>query len=322
MIRKPHRTLIGITSVSATSEMSRASVPVRVRGASRNPTGPIIFAAVLGALLVLSFVGLPYYIQGLGARVRSPLHAWFRPSGTIGQSLGILAFAAFLFLWIYPIRKRVRALARLGALPGWLRVHTLVGFFLPWIVALHAAWRFTGLAGLAFWAMLVVWASGVVGRYLYRRIPRNQQGVEMTLDQVASRRRELLLEISTYSGFSPEQIERATMGRLAPTANPGFLRTWRRFLTDDWVRRRTVRDLKRLTLQAGGADPDDDETWNRIFDLTKQQVALEQQARLLEATRRIFHHWHAAHLPVGVTALIAVIIHVVVVIAVGATWFH
>jgi hypothetical protein len=41
----------------------------------------------------------------------------------------------------------------------------------------------------------------------------------------------------------------------------------------------------------------------------------------LNATQSIFRHWHAAHLPVAITAVVAVTIHVVVVIAMGATWF-
>ena len=287
----------------------------------RNPTVWVVFIIIAG-LVVLTLAGAPYYLQAMGSRVRSPLHAWFRSGGRIGQSLGIVALLSFLFLWLYPVRKRVRALSRLGALPGWLRIHTMVGFFLPWVVALHAAWRFSGLAGLAFFAMLIVWASGIVGRYLYRRIPRNQQGVEMTLDQVASRRRELLLEISTFTGLSPQEIEAATLGRLAPSSNPGFLGTLGRFVADDWIRRQTSRDLRRLAARSGKALPRNHDAWHRILDLTRQQVALEQQARLLEATRRIFRHWHAAHLPVGITALLAVFVHVVVVIAVGGTWFH
>jgi hypothetical protein len=307
--------------MSAARYAATEIVHQRSRRSLRNPTGWIVFI-VLAALVVLTLAGAPYYFQGMGSRVRNPLHAWFRSGGTIGQSLGILALCSFLFLWLYPIRKRVRSLSRLGALPAWLRIHTMVGFFLPWVVALHAAFRFSGLAGLAFFAMLVVWASGIVGRYLYRRIPRNQQGIELTLDQVASRRRELLLEISIITGLSPQVIESATLGRLAPSSNPGFLGTLRRFVTDDWVRRQAVRDLQRLAARKGSALPSDHDAWHRILDLTRQQVALEQQARLLEATRRIFRHWHDAHLPVGITALLAVIVHVTVVILVGATWFH
>jgi hypothetical protein len=50
-------------------------------------------------------------------------------------------------------------------------------------------------------------------------------------------------------------------------------------------------------------------------------MALGQQARMLEATQQVFRFWHAAHKPVAFTALIAVLIHVVVVVAMGATWF-
>lgn len=305
----------------APRQVSR-DTPLRpAAGLLRNPTTWVVFS-ILAVLCALTLAGAPYYLMGMGSRVRSPAHDWFRSGGTIGQSLGILALASFLFLWLYPIRKRVGILSRFGALPAWLRVHTMVGFFLPWVVVLHAGFRMNGLAGLAFFAMLVVWASGIVGRYLYRRIPRNQQGVELTLDQVASRRRELLLEISTFTGLSPQAIEDATLGRLAPSSNPGLVGTLRRFVADDWVLRQATRDLRRIAARSGRGTPKKSEAWQRIQKLTRQQVALEQQARLLEATRRIFRHWHAAHLPVGLTALLAVIVHVVVVIAVGETWFR
>jgi hypothetical protein len=41
---------------------------------------------------------------------------------------------------------------------------------------------------------------------------------------------------------------------------------------------------------------------------------------LLDVTRRLFRLWHVAHLPVALTALGAVLVHVAVVIAMGVTW--
>jgi hypothetical protein len=41
---------------------------------------------------------------------------------------------------------------------------------------------------------------------------------------------------------------------------------------------------------------------------------------MLAATHRVFRFWHVAHRPVAVTALVAVVVHVVVVVAFGATW--
>jgi hypothetical protein len=46
-------------------------------------------------------------------------------------------------------------------------------------------------------------------------------------------------------------------------------------------------------------------------------MALQQQARMLEATRLVFGYWHVAHRPVAVTALVAVMVHVIVAVMIG-----
>ena len=43
---------------------------------------------------------------------------------------------------------------------------------------------------------------------------------------------------------------------------------------------------------------------------------------MLEATRRVFAFWHVAHRPVAITALLALLIHVTVAVAVGGVAFH
>jgi len=47
----------------------------------------------------------------------------------------------------------------------------LAALGLPLLVAVHAAGAFGGVIGLGFWSMMLVWLSGIVGRYLYARIP-------------------------------------------------------------------------------------------------------------------------------------------------------
>jgi hypothetical protein len=87
---------------------------------------------------------------------------------------------------------------------------------------------------------------------------------------------------------------------------------------DDFARGQAIRRL-RARMSAGGRV--EAERLHNIMTLARRQMSLAQQARLLNATQSIFRHWHAAHLPVAITAVIAVTIHVVVVIAMGATWF-
>jgi len=52
------------------------------------------------------------------------------------------------------------------------------------------------------------------------------------------------------------------------------------------------------------------------------ELALVQQSRMLGATQNILRFWHVAHRPLAITALVAVVIHVVVVVSLGATWFR
>src|SRR6266850_736491 len=157
-----------------------------------------LFLVLLGAICL---GGWPYYALPIAERVRSPLHAWLKPSGYIGQSAGLLALTIFIFLWLYPVRKKFRWLAFTGTIARWLDVHVLAALGLPLLVAIHAAWRFTGLIGLGFWSMMVVWASGIVGRYLYTKIPRSKAGVELTMEEIGAHRKDLLAQIARASGL-------------------------------------------------------------------------------------------------------------------------
>jgi hypothetical protein len=277
----------------------------------------VILAALLVAICVL---GLPYYTLPLAERVRSPLHPWLRPSGYIGQSAGLAAVAIFLFLWLYPIRKRARWLAWTGSIARWLDVHVLAALLLPLLVAIHSAFRFGGLIGLGFWSMMVVWASGVVGRYLYARIPRSKAGIELTLEEIGTRRQALLEQIAKHTGIEVTIIEQ-TLAPARLRARPGIWGTLVRLVTDDVARRRAARRLRRLYERSGPRRRKQDrQVLHWVLRLARREMALTQQARMLDATQAVFRFWHVAHRPVAIAALAAVLVHVAVVVALGATW--
>jgi hypothetical protein len=276
---------------------------------------------VLTTLCLLSIAGLPYYRLPSSERVRDPLHAWLKPSGYVGQSAGVLGFLIFVFLWLYPLRKKVRALAWTGSVGRWLDVHVVAALGLPLLVALHAAWKFEGLIGLGYASMLVVCASGIVGRYLYVRIPRSRTGVELTREEVAAQRAALVTQIAAATGRAPEDVMR-TLDAAAGASATGLGRALARMLANDVLRWRTTRRLRREWAGGGaGGRPLPPATVRRLAALASEEIALAQQARLLEATQAAFRYWHVAHRPFAITALIAVTVHVVVVVAMGATWF-
>ncbi|HEU4765443.1 MAG TPA: hypothetical protein VFT93_07300 [Candidatus Eisenbacteria bacterium] len=286
--------------------------------------GGRLFLTTLVALPVLATaVWLPYYLAPVGQRVRHPLHELLRPSGDVGQSFGVLALALLLFLWLYPFRRMLGSARGLGSVGGWLRIHTFAGMAIPLIAAVHAGWRFSGLIGLGYFAMLIVSLSGYVGRYLYTRIPRSRTGIELTRDEIAGRRRALITEIADRLQRSPEDVERAlqTAARTAPVG--GTLGAIRRLLSDDVARWRAAGALRReWGASRTGARPVDPKTLRQAVRLARDEIRLAQQARLLEATQRVFRYWHVAHRPVAITGLLAVLIHVGVAFAMGRTWLH
>ena len=320
-----HPSPVPAQSQAGSGPSPAARPPVRVP----RPSGPApelrprrrafkLFLVLLGAICL---GGWPYYALPIAERVRSPLHAWLKPSGYIGQSAGLLALTIFIFLWLYPVRKKFRWLAFTGAIARWLDVHVLAALGLPLLVAIHAAWRFTGLIGLGFWSMMVVWVSGLAGRYIYARIPRSKLGVELTIEEIVARRQDLLAEIARASGLEPALVETTLAAGQAPVAHRGLWGTLWRMVADDLARRRAARRLRRLWETRGlHRRKNDRPMLKAMLRLARREMALAQQARMLDATHDVFRYWHVLHRPVAIAALIAVLIHVAVVVALGATW--
>lgn len=277
---------------------------------------------LLGGCVVATAIHLPYYIEAPGARLRDPLNALLRPSGPIGLGFGIVAFALFTFVWLYPLRKRFPgALGWTGRVPTWLRSHVVAGLSLPVLAAVHAGWRFDGLIGLGYWSMVVVWASGLIGRYLYARIPRSKNGIELSLDEVRTERRALLTRLAIETGIEPLAVERALT--LKPRGGRGVLGTIRGLVLDDIDRRLALGRLaKTWSRRFPGGRPLDRGTLRRALALAKQEMALDKQMLALENTRRLFALWHVAHRPFAITALVAVVLHVGVAIWLGAVSFQ
>ena len=94
-------------------------------------------------------------------------------SGWVGHGIGIAGSILMLMTaTLYSFRK-LRVTAGWGSTASWLRFHMVTGLVGPYMVLLHTAMRFHGLAGLTMLLTVLVVASGLVGRFLYTRVPRS-----------------------------------------------------------------------------------------------------------------------------------------------------
>src|SRR5882762_1828630 len=141
-----------------------------------------------GALVAGIFAyGFNYYTLGAADRPFSPKHTLLKPSGPVGVKLGMFGLAMFLVIFLYPLRKKWAWLGKQGSSRHWLDNHVLLGIAAPFVIALHAAFKFRGFAGMAFWIMFAVSVSGIIGRYLYGQIPRSLNAAELSLSGRRSR---------------------------------------------------------------------------------------------------------------------------------------
>ena len=114
-----------------------------------------------------------------------------------GHMLGILGFILMLLTeTLYSLRKRTRA-ARWGRMSAWLEFHIFTGLVGPFMVLLHTSWKFNGLAGVTTLFTVIIVLSGFVGRYIFTRIPRTADGLEIegTLSEAALRQARRLMAL-------------------------------------------------------------------------------------------------------------------------------
>lgn len=118
-------------------------------------------------------------------------------SELFGHGLGIIGFTLMLMTeTLYSLRKRSRSV-RWGKMSNWLQFHIFTGLVGPYMVLLHTSWKFNGIAGVTTLFTMIIMISGFIGRYIFTRIPRTLDGLEIegTLSQEALKQARRLLAL-------------------------------------------------------------------------------------------------------------------------------
>ena len=158
------------------------------------------------SVVALAVYGWNYYLLAAAERPFSPKHELLKPSGSIAIKLGIAGVLLFMMIFLYPLRKRIKWLGRIGSAKHWLDFHVIAGLTAPVLIAFHASFKFRGIAGIAFWIMLSVAISGVIGRYIYAQIPRSLSSAELSLKELAEIEEELSKDLSAQSPLSAQDF--------------------------------------------------------------------------------------------------------------------
>ncbi|HVO79439.1 MAG TPA: hypothetical protein VMT28_01840 [Terriglobales bacterium] len=285
-------------------------------------SGYLLAIALIAGLLVYGF---DYYTLDSTERPFSPKHVLLKPSGAIGVKLGFLGFAMFLAIFLYPLRKRWAWLARQGSSKHWLDMHVLLGLSAPFIIALHSSFKFRGFAGMAFWIMLAVSLSGVIGRYLYAQIPRSLNAAELSIKELQEvqatlsqqlKEQKLLPQADLRSLLRlPSQERVQQLSIVVALAYMMVLDVGRAFRIAKIRRHALGLGEKLVTL--GGVLRTRHPDLEKAIATAREEAATAKRVLFLSRSQQVFHLWHVVHKPFSYSFAVLALIHIVVVFMMG-----
>jgi hypothetical protein len=207
-------------------------------------------------------------------------------------NLGWGALISMVVMLVYSIARRSKRLREVARLSAWLHFHIFLGVQGMVLALFHSLHLFTRSAPihllnpavLNLLMVLVVFSSGIFGRYLYSLIPRRITGEAMVLKDVEA-------ELSGASEPLPAEVP-ALWKDVKKADNFVAL------IGSDLSARRALRQVRAL-----GIDP-------KLKALAERRVRLELRLVQLQFASRIFQRWIVLHRPIATIMYVLSAVHV------------
>lgn len=245
---------------------------------------------------------------------------WYTPWSRTGYWLGVAGGVAMLTLFTYPLRKRLRLAQAWGPAKRWFNLHMVLGILGPWLILLHSGFHIGSTnAAVALYTMLIVAASGVIGRFLYVRLNAQVRGQRVSIQLLTASLKELHQSADQDLQSMPEVVktlhafEDRALNRRSGVLSDLLLLPWQRVRVEreaGQVAKHSLEELARLGALSRT------EALNRYKHA--KRVIREHNAAVLKAAQfqsfeKLFSLWHVAHVPFVWIMVLCAIFHVIAV---------
>jgi hypothetical protein len=275
-----------------------------------------LVSIVVITTIFLAFKGFSYYSTSLEERFYHSDHGFLKPSGFFGHGLGIVGTLLILIgVFGYIARKRYKFLSRLGRLKYWLEFHIFLCCLGPVMILFHTAFKFGGIVSIAFWSMLAVVLSGVIGRFIYIQIPRTIEGRALSLNEVNKMKSnvgQFLRNSHQLDETSYQAIVESTEIQNHSKEGNLLARIINKYFEDKETITKVRKTLKQNNLSNANI--------RKITKLIKNEISLNNRIERLQTMQKLFKYWHVAHLPFAIIMLVIMVVHVGITLAFGYKW--
>jgi hypothetical protein len=237
---------------------------------------------------------------------------YYKSGEGLGYNLGLAGGLMMLTLLLYSARKHLTFMQGLGKLKYWFQIHMTLGVIGPLLVIFHTTFRLGSTnATIAFYCMLLVAGSGLVGRFVYTRIHKGLYGSRSSLKDAHNELSGSQDDIKSKLHFFPKvekKIKRFEFEALEKKR--GFLAGIWFFLSFDvrrivlgWQCKRYISIILRSERLQDVAD--------EASLLVKQYLVQIQTVAQFKKFEQIFSIWHILHIPLMYMMVATAIFHVI-----------
>ncbi len=274
-----------------------------------NSTSSVILSRVVHLLNQVLMWTILVALVWLGWKVAHG--KYYKPGEGLGYNLGLAGGLMMLTLLLYSARKHLTFMQGLGKLKYWFQIHMTLGVIGPILVIFHTTFHLGSInASIAFYCMLLVAGSGLIGRFVYTRIHKGLYGSRSTLKEAHEELAGSSGNLKSKLHFFPK-IEKKIkhFEYLALEKKRGVLAGIWFFLTFD-VRRMLLawRCKRYIHLKLG---PSMRDVADEAALLVKQYLTQIQTVAQFKKFEQIFSAWHVLHIPLMYMMVATAIFHVI-----------
>lgn len=255
--------------------------------------------------------------------------------------LGVIGLFLMLIMHLYSIKKRKSdTFFKKIKLPSFLNWHILTATIGVTFIIFHAIGSYDSIiAWVAFFSMFIVWQSGFIGRYIFIRIPKDNEGTtrekNIVTEEIEKLNREFIESMS--KNHEDEQFQQIMINYLSDYGkslhilhkrNDGSLLKFLTNFNQIWQAWKHYRlSLSSLDHKSLNEFKDLDATVRKTYEEHMNEYSekmrkihlLHFQMEFNDILKALFKNWHDIHVPLNYLFYTTATLHILVVILFSAS---
>jgi hypothetical protein len=243
----------------------------------------------------------------------------------LGYALGIIGGLMMLLLLLYPLRKRFqRSSWLIFSTKNWFKIHMALGVLGPLLILYHCNFSLGSInSNIALISMLLMVASGLVGRFIYGKIHHGLYGEKIQLRELLDHQLLSQRQLQEDNLKAEVQVSDKLMKKLQAYGNafekqrgvlPSFFVIFHLGITTRFYKLFMNRQLRQNqsdnALFNGLSDLQQKQQLNKVGKHIANYLSTIRKIAGLSFYERLFSLWHMLHLPIFFMLVITGFVHV------------